>query len=149
MLDKLVQDSFLENWNWAYLWTNSLKFYTVCFYCLASWGLSKYIETKLQITCFHLILSFFKRCFFKGLELVALPYFLHNFWRKFFLLLYSINWPSFIVLLPLLCEILDNMFIAIVCKPGCDVINFEANLVFLMKPFFQPYQKVVTKTLIS
>ena len=38
-------------------WVNSLKFYTVCFYCMASWGLSKYIETKLQTTCFHLTLS--------------------------------------------------------------------------------------------
>ena len=34
------------------------KFCTVCFYCMASSGLSKYIEAKLQATCFHLILSF-------------------------------------------------------------------------------------------
>ena len=40
---------------------------------LTCWWLSKYIETKLQ------------------------PHFLHNFWRKIFLLLYSINWPNFIV----------------------------------------------------
>ena len=33
----------------------SLKFYAVCFYCLPSSGLSQYIETKLQITCFYLI----------------------------------------------------------------------------------------------
>ena len=36
---------------------SSLKFPTVCF-CLASCGLSKFIETKLQTTCFHLILGF-------------------------------------------------------------------------------------------
>ena len=30
-----------------------------CFCCMACWGLSKYAETKLQTTCFHLILSFF------------------------------------------------------------------------------------------
>ena len=41
-----------------YLWIISLRFYTVSFYCMASWVLSKYIETKLQTTCFHLILSF-------------------------------------------------------------------------------------------
>ena len=29
-----------------------LKLYTVCFYCISNWGLSKYIETKLQNTCF-------------------------------------------------------------------------------------------------
>ena len=28
-----------------------LKFYLFCFYCLSSWGLSKVIETKPQITC--------------------------------------------------------------------------------------------------
>ena len=50
----------------------------------------------------------------RGLELVSLPHFLDNFWRKIFLL-YSINWPSFIVWLPLLREILGNMCIAIVC----------------------------------
>ena len=85
----------------------------------------------------------------KGLQLVFLPHFPHNFWRKLFLLLYSINWPYFIVWLPLLCEILDNMPIAIVCKPGCDVMNFEVDLIFLVKPFFLHDQKVVTKTKIS
>ena len=30
--------------------------------------------------------------------------------------------------LPLFCEILGKMCIAIVCKPGCDVTNFEVNL---------------------
>ena len=28
------------------------------------------------------------------------------------------------------------MSVAIVCQPGCDVINFEINLIFLIKPFF-------------
>ena len=37
---------------------NSLKFYTVCFDCMPSWRLSKYIETKLQTVCLYLILSF-------------------------------------------------------------------------------------------
>ena len=63
--------------NWAYLWIYSLKWYTVCFYRMASWGLSKYIETKLRTTCFHLILSFF--------ETVSLPHFPYNFWKKYFL----------------------------------------------------------------
>ena len=38
-----------------------------------------------------------------------------------------------------------NMCIAIVCKPGCDVMSFEANLIFLIKPFFLHCQIVVTK----
>ena len=146
MVDKLVPDPFLKTENWAYLWINSLKFYTVCFYYMASWWLSKYIETKLHSTCFHLILRFFKTYIKRGLELVSLSHFLHNLWRKIFLLLYSINWPNFIVWLPLLCKILGNMCIEFFCKPGYDIMNFEVNCIFLIKPFFLPDQKVVTKT---
>ena len=85
----------------------------------------------------------------RGLELVSLPNSPHNFWRKLFLLLYSINWPNVIVWLSLLCEILCNMCITIACKPGCDIMNFEVNLIFLIKPFFLHDQKVLTKTEIS
>ena len=134
-MEKLVRDSFLENQSSVYLWINSLKFYTVCFYCISSWGLSKYIETKLGTTSFYLILNIFSKIK-RGLELVSLPHFLHNFWRKIFLLLCSINWRNFIVWLPLFCEILGNMFIAIVRWTGCDVMNCETNLAFLIKPFF-------------
>ena len=49
----------------------------------------------------------------------------------------------------LLCEISGNICIAIVSEPGCDVMNFEVNLIFLIKPFFLHDQKVVTKTNIS
>ena len=38
------------------------------------------------------------------------------------------------------------MCIAIVYKPGCDVMNFEGNIIFLIKLFFLHDQKVVTKT---
>ena len=85
----------------------------------------------------------------RGLELVSLPHFLHNFWRKIFLLLYSINWPNVIVWLLLLCEIFGNMCIAFVCKQSCDVMNFEINLIFLIRLLFLHDQKVVTKTKIS
>ena len=40
---------------------NSLKFYTVCFYCMQSYGLSKYIKTKLQITWFYPVKSFYEK----------------------------------------------------------------------------------------
>ena len=50
----------------------------------------------------------------KGLELVCPKHFVYGFSRKMLLMLYSINWPSFIVRLPLLLEILDNMCIRIV-----------------------------------
>ena len=32
-------------------------------------------------------------------------------------------------------EILSNMCIVILCKPGCDIINFKINIIFLIKPF--------------
>ena len=59
-------------------------------------------------------------------------------------MLYSINWPNFIVWLILLCELLGNICIEIVCYPDCGVINFEINLIFLIKPFLHD-QKVKTK----
>ena len=48
----------------------------------------------------------------KGLVIVSLPHFVYDFSRKMFLIFYSINWPKFIALLPLLLEILENVCIA-------------------------------------
>ena len=71
----------------------------------------------------------------KSLGRVSPPYFMHDFSRKLFLMLYSINSPNFIVWLPLLREILGHMYFAIVCFPGSDVINFEVNRNFLISSF--------------
>ena len=79
-----------KNENWAYLWINSVTFYTVCFYCMPSWGLSKYIKTKHQTACFYLIQSFFFFFFFKKKRRSGTSFpvsFLHYFWRKIFILL--------------------------------------------------------------
>ena len=54
VVEILSPDPFRRNQNWPYLRINSIKFYTACFYCMASWGLSKYMETKLQTTCLYL-----------------------------------------------------------------------------------------------
>ena len=105
---------FIKNWNWPYPWINSLTFYTVCFYYMSSWRISKYIETKQQTTCFYLI-CFFKKKTERGLKLVLFPHFLHDLWRERFPLLNSINWPNFITWLALLREILGNMCFTIVC----------------------------------
>ena len=51
--------------------------------------------------------------------------------------------------LPLLCERLGNMCIGIVCKPGCDFMNFEVSLIFLFKLFFLHDHNVTIKTKIS
>ena len=49
--------------------------------------------------------------------------------KKNILLLYSINWPNFIVSLPLLGKILGNMCIVTVCKPGSDVTASDLLLI--------------------
>ena len=82
VVEKLSPDSFLKSQHLAYLWINSLKFYTVCFYCIPRWELLKYIETKLQITFLYLIYRFYKNK--KCLGLVSLSQFLHDFGRKYF-----------------------------------------------------------------
>ena len=87
-----------------------VKFYVACFYCMPSWGLSQYIAN-------HLLLPHVK-LFEKtkrDLELVSLPHFLNDFWRKIVQLLCSITWLRFIVWLLLLHEILGNMCIVIIC----------------------------------
>ena len=67
---------------------------------------------------------------------------------------FNINWPNSIVWLLLLLEILGNMLpllleiLGNICIyfPGCDVINFEINLIFLIKlnPFFWMIKKLKT-----
>ena len=51
-------------------------------------------------------------------------------------MLFSINWPNFIVWLPLLLEILGKICVIIICCPVCDIINIEINLSFFIKRFF-------------
>ena len=38
-------------------------------------------------------------------------------------------------------KILENMCVATICFPGCDVINFEINLISLIKQFFYMTKK--------
>ena len=71
----------------------------------------------------------------KVLGLVSPPHSVYYFTRIMFFMLYSINWPNFIVSIPLFLEILENMCITFVCWPGCEVIQFEINLIFLIEPF--------------
>ena len=83
----------------------------------------------------------------KGLGLVSPPHFLHYFLGKLLLMLHSINWPNFIVWLPLLLDISGNMCIVIVLssffpryvkyvnKQTNKKKTFEIYLSFLIKPF--------------
>ena len=71
------------------------------------------------------------------------------FLKKISLLLYSINWSNFIGWLPVLLEILGNMWVVAVCQAGCGVTNFKNSHIFLIKPFFLHDQKFKTKVWIS
>ena len=82
----------------------------------------------------------------KGLRKISPAHFMYDFSTKMFLMLYSINRPNFITWLPLLLEILGNMCITFVCYLGCDVMDFEINLISLTEPLFLHDEKVMTKT---
>ena len=115
------------------------------------YGKLRAVEIYRKQAADHLLSPHFKlsKKIKRVVELVSLPHFLHNFWRKIFPLLYSINWPNLVVWLSLLCKILGNMRITIVCKPGCHVMNFEVSLIDLIKPFFLHDQNVLKKSQIS
>ena len=66
-----------------------------------------------------------------------------------FLMVYSIYWWKFMAWFLLLLEILGNMCIAIVCEPGCHVINFQINIILLIKSFLYITEKVNTKNSLS
>ena len=55
------------------------------------------------------------------------------FQEKIYCRLYSIIWRNFILWFYLLLKISDNICIAIVYYPVCDIINFEIYLSFLIK----------------
>ena len=65
---------------------------------------------------------------------------MHDFWIKVFLSLYFINWTNLIVWLFVFVK-LGNVCIIILCYPGCDIINFGINLIFLIKLFFYMNKK--------
>ena len=52
VVEKLFPDLLLKSRDLVYLWIVSLNFNTVCFYCMPSWGILIYTETKLQNICF-------------------------------------------------------------------------------------------------
>ena len=105
-------DPFLKNQNWAYLWINSLKSYTVCSYCMPSWRLSKYIEVSSRP--FDLI-SF--KAFFKNKKRSRTSVSASFGWYlKKNLSLAKFYYPKKIVVwFSLLCKILGNMCILNVC----------------------------------
>ena len=95
-------------------------------------GKSKWPANKFQYISIALNLAYNKKKLYKyldywsrdmlnfyflenGLGQVSPPHFVHNFSRKMFLMLHSINWANFIVWLSLPPEILGNTCFIIVC----------------------------------
>ena len=76
---KIFPDLLLKNHNWAYLWIDSLKFYTVCVSCMPNCGLSKDIK---KLSCRPPAFASYKAFFKKskiGVELFSQSHFLHDF----------------------------------------------------------------------
>ena len=94
---------------------------------------SRRLPDVIKLKCWPLVFASY-RAFSKikeRLELVFLPQFLYDFWRKIFLMLYSINWTNLITWLSLFLEILGTMCIAIICFLVYDAKNFGITLAFL------------------
>ena len=105
MMEKAFPDSFLKYQNWACLWTNSLKFYTVYFIACKVEGSRNMLKLSCRLLAFTSRKAFLKS---KEKSEASLP---PSFSSWFFIsLVYSINWPHFIVWLPWLREILGNMW---------------------------------------
>ena len=60
------------------------------------WNVLKRNCKPLALTSYIKLFYKIKRC----LELLSLPHFVHDFWRKIFVTLYSISWPNFIAWFP-------------------------------------------------
>ena len=56
---KIMKNAFY--FTLKYLGINNSRFYTVCFHCMPSSRLSKYVKTKLQITSFTSYKAFLKK----------------------------------------------------------------------------------------
>ena len=81
----------------------------------------------------------------KGLEIVSPLHFMHDISRKIFLILCSIYWPNLTAWLHVLLELLGNMSNGTVCFSGYGIINFEINLIVLIKTFFYMTKKLIQK----
>ena len=114
----------------SYLLINRLNLIKFVFIAYPHWGL-KYIKLRCWSLAFTLCIAFLINKKRSGISLPT--WFSASFLKTFYhAIFYQLN---FIAWLPLLFEILDNIWIVIICCPVCDAINFEINHNFLIKPF--------------
>ena len=112
------------------IWGESKWFAAYFWYILIALNLP-YNKSKLCKTLDYwfrdmLIFNFSEKCW----KLVSPLHFVNDFPKRMFLMLHSINWPNFIVWLPLLL----------------NIIKFEIYLIFLIKLCLIHGQNVKTKT---
>ena len=109
------------------------------------------IQQKQTVWNFRLLIQQYAQFWFskkKGLRLVSPPYFGHEFSKtKKNFLLYSINWPNFIVSCPLLLEISSSMCIAIAFYSVRDIINFRNLQLSSLPRRFPIWPKIQNKNL--
>ena len=146
MIEKLFPDSFLKNRNWAYLWINSVKFYTVFVIVCQVEGYQNILRLNFRPLTFTSYKPFLrnKRRSRSSLRDLFFALFLKKnviFEEKYYLvtLYYLTEFHS------LGAFTLGNICIISACQPGCFAINVEINLVFLIKPFYLDDQKVRQK----
>ena len=115
---KCIEETILRPFSKKSKLSISLDQYSeVLFILFLLFGKSKTFESYWNYAADHLLLPHIKlfQKAKRGLDLVVFSHFLIDFWRKIFLLLYSITWPNFNVCLTLLREIFGNMCILIAC----------------------------------
>ena len=78
------------------------------------------------------------------MKLASLPHFQHIL-KKIISVILFYYLTRFLFWLSLHREILGNTCVAIVCLPGCEVINFEINFILPINLFFLYDQKVKIK----
>ena len=93
MMEKIVPDPFLKYRTSKNLWINNLRFYAICFYCMSN---SRAIKLYWSWAGDHLLCCYIKVFQKKkekkrGQVLVSLPYFVHDFWKKLFLIYILLN----------------------------------------------------------
>ena len=105
VVEKPFPNPFLKNQNRAYLW---ITYVQVVFIACQVQG----YRSILKLSCWPLAFTSYKAFFKKNKKSsrTSLPAsFRHDFWRKLLILLYSINWPNFIVYLPLLLLFVNHV----------------------------------------
>ena len=81
MMEKQFPDPFLKSQNWAYLWINILKFYTVCFGACRVEGYRNILKLSCRPLAFTSYKAFLESKTRSGAK-ISLSHFLHDFFFK-------------------------------------------------------------------